>query len=116
MDSLRSSAQAHDLEHLTTESLAANRNQSSRCSTEPDKAPALPPAARLLVEQGVQRLVRSRFLASLAQLQPSPRDLDVDVGLRPAWQLFQHPVPADQFGDRQVDRVVPAGGGFWQAC
>src|SRR5215472_3435744 len=30
MGSLRSSAQAHDLGHLATESLAANRNQSSR--------------------------------------------------------------------------------------
>ncbi len=30
MGSLRSSAQAHDLGHLATESLAVNRNQSSR--------------------------------------------------------------------------------------
>src|SRR5215471_11498204 len=83
-------------------------------STKLDEAPPPPPAAGLCVEQGVHCPMRTRFLASLAQLQPPARDLDVDVGLSPSWQLLQHRVPSDQLGDRKVDRVVPAGGGFWQ--
>src|SRR5262249_58983302 len=47
MGSLRSSAQAHDLGYLANESLAANRNQSSRRGTA---GRALPPPSPLALD------------------------------------------------------------------
>src|SRR5438105_7599390 len=55
-----------------------------------DLAPAPPPPARVLAKQSFDRRVRARRLPLLAQLQPPPRHLDVDVGLGPAGQLLEH--------------------------
>src|SRR6266851_8097295 len=80
-----------------------------------DRVPALPPPARLLVEQQpVDRRLRARRLALLAQRQPPTRDLNVQVRLCPARHLLEHVVAPDDVGDRAVDSVVPAGGSLGQ--
>src|SRR5437016_2675680 len=62
----------------------------------------------------MDRRVWTGGLTFLAQGEPAPRDLDVEVGLGPARQLLQDVVLADGFSDWSVDVVVPARRPFLQ--
>src|SRR2546422_11093321 len=62
----------------------------------------------------MDRRVRTGRLTFLAQGEPAPRDLDVEVGLGPARQLLQDVELADGFSDWSVDVVVPARRPFLQ--
>src|SRR6266851_10167236 len=80
---------------------------------ERDIAPPLPPANRLRIfEQGVGSRMRPCGLARVAQRQPASGDLDINVRLGPPRELLEHPMLADDLGDRRVNVVIPAGGGL----
>src|SRR5713226_5648673 len=74
----------------------------------------LPPAARFLVDEGINGPIGAGRQALLAQREPSPRCLDVEIRLRPTRQLVEHTMLADDFHHRDINVVVPAGCSFGQ--
>src|SRR3989442_8673213 len=94
--------------------MSGNRGGFRSYLVDLDPAPPAPPAPGVFREQGLDRGVGTRRLAFLAQFEPSPRDLHVQVGLGPAVKLLHDLVLADGLRDRVVHVVVPAGGRLLQ--
>src|SRR5438477_11968745 len=90
--------------------MSGNRGGFRSYLVQLDSAPPAPPAPGVFRQQGLDRGVGTRRFSLLAQLEPSPRDLHVQVGLGPAGKLLHDLVLADGLRDRVVDVVVSAGG------
>src|SRR5215471_8514391 len=110
MGSLRSLAQAHDLRHLATESLPANRNQSFRHSADEEHRAAAVGAAILAKETHAAAVAPTSWAGGCGPGRDQCPDSWPEPGSRVA-SPDQVPAGADPADHRPVSRDLWTSGG-----